>query len=142
MRYVFTSSDQIPENSIFSRLNNRVKAEKPENRHVGKIDLMWNLFYIWPGKSPRLQQIRSAVQRVDNRRNIQGHLPERAEFLTTASYYEHVMPLVLARSRFISMLQPSSFLLGVHMALSRIALKTPETINETTRQSASVQARR
>lgn len=126
MRQLFSTDKEKTYYSIFSRLNNNENNEKPINHRVGKIDLMWSLFYLWPGKAPRLQQIESAAQRIDIRRNIRPTLPARDEFLTTASYYENIMPLVLARSRFITMLKPSSFLRGVHMALSRIALKTPD----------------
>lgn len=87
-----------------------------------KIDMMWHFFHAFPNKSMRFYQSRMAAQRFETRRKMQTSLPVRQDFMTTAAYFEAVMPLVLARHRFVRMFHPNTFLQGVHRALERMQI--------------------
>ncbi len=128
MGHLFSAVGFRPHRAGTKAVNKKHFANASDPRSK-KIELMWHLFNAWPNNAPRLQKARSAAQRIDSRQNIRATFPTRQDFKSTAEYYDAVMPLLLARSRFITMLKPNSFLLGVHSALSRIALKTQTSGN-------------
>lgn len=98
------------------------KPNPADDPRARKIELMWRLFNAWPSHTPRLEKTKAATLRMDTRDTMSVALPLRSDFQSTADYYNAVMPLTLARNRFILLLKPSSFLLGVHGALGRMAL--------------------
>ena len=89
-------------------------------RQATEIDFMWRLFNAFPNTQPRLEKTQAATSRLDSRRQTYRTLPPRRAFQSTVDYYEAVLPLALARQRFIKYLQPNTFLRGIHKALASV----------------------
>lgn len=121
---IFSATNSVMRRGANKAVNNNVFScvtpASEESPWISKVDLIWHLFHAWPTNSLRFYNSRRAAQRIDIRRDMQTYLPERNEFITTVAYFEAVMPVVLARRRFLSMFQKDNLLTGANRTFERI----------------------
>lgn len=91
----------------------------PVGEYVTKAqaEAYWWLFQALPARKNRLQQTRAAFHRLTQRRKS-SIVPPRPAFNTTVDYYEALVPLFLAQSRFNTMINQSDLSLRLLRRMS------------------------